>query len=151
MYSHHSKTNHSSSYRLFYKVRLTQNGTLNRPTVKKLCIYELFKYLKTINSTRRHPSSRRELSVPKILGSLPSYSRRKHPHATRKSYAFAAPTQVRGATCAYHNILAFCPPVRGANPVHAARTGDFRNPNLQKTTFYTFQTHPIHTSTNLGR
>src|SRR4051812_6808566 len=83
MYPHHSKTNQSSSCRLFYKVRLAQNDTLNGPTVKKLCIFELFKYLKPINSTRRHLCSRRELSVPKILGSLPSYSRRKHPHATR--------------------------------------------------------------------
>src|SRR3954470_12315420 len=83
MYSHHSRTNQSSSYRLICKVRLTQNGTLNGPTVKKLCIFELFKYLKTINSTRRHLSSRRELSVPKILGSLPSYSGCKHLHATR--------------------------------------------------------------------
>src|SRR4051812_7419566 len=58
---------------------------------------------------------------------------------TRKSYAFAAPTRVHGGTCAYHNFLAFCPPVRGANSMHAARIGNFKNPNLQKTAFYTSQ------------
>src|SRR3954469_17155654 len=103
MYPHNSKTNQSSSCRLFYKVRLAQNGTLNGPTVKTLCIFELFKYLKTINSMRRRLSSRCKLSVPKIPGSLPNYSQRKHPHA--------APTEVCGATCAYHKFLAFCPPV----------------------------------------
>src|SRR3954463_4453444 len=67
MYYHHSKTNQSSSYRLSYKVRLAQNGTLNGPTVKKLCIFELFrKYLKTPTARGAITSSRRELSVPKI-------------------------------------------------------------------------------------
>src|SRR4051812_1912806 len=124
MYSHHSKTNHSSSCRLFYKVRLAQNGTLNGPTVKKLCIFELFKYLKTINSTRRHPCSRRELSVPKILGSLPSYSRRKHLHATRNEKKLrlrGANTGTRRDLCVSQipGILPTCsrrhPSARGAN------------------------------------
>src|SRR3954468_9206079 len=119
MYYHHSKTNQSSSYRLSYKDRLAQNSTLNGPTVKKLCIFELFrKYLKTPTARGAISSSRRELSVSKIhwlsakqFAAHPSTrgaerekvtpSRREHRYAARperittsqhSAFMFAAPT-----------------------------------------------------------
>src|SRR4051812_40967080 len=102
MYYHHSKTNQSSSYRLSNKVRLAQNGTLNGPTVKKLCIFELFrKYLKNTNSTRRYLQFASRTERPKNSLALCQAVRGAHIHTrrgTRKSYAFAARSQVRDAT-----------------------------------------------------
>src|SRR4051812_30802703 len=153
MYFHHSKTNQSSSYILFYKVHLARNGTSNGLTVKKLCIVKLLKKVPNFNSTRRQLGLRRELSVPKILGSLPSYSRRKHLHAMRNEKKLrlrGANTGTRRDLCVsqHPGILPTCswrkPCARGANR-------RFQNSNLQKTLFYTLITHPIHTSTNLGK
>src|SRR4051812_46545248 len=125
MYYNHSKTIQSSSYRLSYKVRLAQNGTLNGPTVKKLCIFELFKNIsKTPTARGAITFSRRALSVSKFLGSLPSCSRRKHPHAARNEKKL----RLRGANTGTRRDLCvsqhpgILPSVRGANPMYAART-----------------------------
>src|SRR3954470_2342759 len=105
MYYHHSKTNQSSSYRLSYKVRLAQNGTLNGPTVKKLCIFELFrKCLKTPTARGAITISRRELSVPKIPWRSAKLLR-KHPHAAQNEKKL----RLRGANTSTRRDLSVSP------------------------------------------
>src|SRR4051812_19804242 len=89
MYYHHSKTNQSSSYRLSYKVRLAQNDTLNGPTVKKLCIFELLETTQNTNSTRRYLQFASRTERPKNSLALCQAVRGAHIH-TRRDHRYAA-------------------------------------------------------------